>query len=72
LKQGSEIGEYYAQLPSHDDFLKHKNPTFETYGDSTAVAYPFRMALGAEILKERLGLTDQELAEQISENPYLQ
>jgi hypothetical protein len=37
-----------------------------------AVAYPFRMALGAEILKERLGVTDRELVEQISENPYLQ
>jgi len=31
-----------------------------------------RMALGALILKERLGVTDRELVEQITENPYLQ
>lgn len=37
-----------------------------------APAKPFRMALGALIIKARLGLTDQELVEQIKENPYLQ
>jgi IS5 family transposase len=37
-----------------------------------APAKPFRMALGALIIKARLGLTDEELAEQIKENPYLQ
>ncbi len=31
-----------------------------------------RVALGALILKERLGVTDRELVEQIAENPYLQ
>ena len=31
-----------------------------------------RLALGALILKERLGVTDRELVEQITENPYLQ
>lgn len=31
-----------------------------------------RIALGALILKERLGVTDRELVEQIAENPYLQ
>ena len=31
-----------------------------------------RLALGAVILKERLGVTDRELVEQIAENPYLQ
>ena len=31
-----------------------------------------RMALGALILKERLGVTDRELVAQIAENPYLQ
>jgi len=30
------------------------------------------MALGALIIKARLGLTDKELVEQIKENPYLQ
>ena len=33
---------------------------------------PARMALGALIIKERLGLSDRETVEQIRENPYLQ
>ena len=37
-----------------------------------APAKPFRMALGALIIKARMGLTDEELVEQIKENPYLQ
>ena len=37
-----------------------------------APAKPFRMALGALIIKARLGFTDEELVEQIKENPYLQ
>jgi len=37
-----------------------------------APAKPFRMALGALIIKARLRLTDEELVEQIKENPYLQ
>jgi hypothetical protein len=37
-----------------------------------APAKPFRMALGALIIKARLNLTDEELVEQIKENPYLQ
>ena len=37
-----------------------------------APAKPFRMALGAEIIKEKLGISDQETVEQIKENPYLQ
>jgi IS5 family transposase len=36
-----------------------------------APAKPFRMALGALIIKARLGLTDEELVEQIKKNPYL-
>ena len=39
---------------------------------SGAPAKPFRMALGALIIKTRLGLTDEELVEQIKENPCLQ
>ncbi len=31
-----------------------------------------RIALGSLIIKEKLGLTDEETVEQISENPYLQ
>jgi IS5 family transposase len=37
-----------------------------------APAKSFRMALGALIIKARLRLTDEELVEQIKENPYLQ
>jgi hypothetical protein len=37
-----------------------------------APAKPFRMALGALIIKERLGTSDIETVEQIRENPYLQ
>jgi transposase, IS5 family len=37
-----------------------------------APAKSFRMALGALIIKERLGTTDEETVEQIKENPYLQ
>jgi len=35
-------------------------------------AKPARMALGALIIKERLGTSDRETVEQIRENPYLQ
>ena len=37
-----------------------------------APAKPFRMALGALIIKARMGLTDEELVEQIKENPCYQ
>ncbi len=37
-----------------------------------AIAKPFRMALGALIIKEKLGTSDRETVEQIKENPYLQ
>lgn len=37
-----------------------------------APAKPFRITLGALIIKARLSLTDEELVEQIKENPYLQ
>ena len=37
-----------------------------------ALAKPFRMALGALIIKEKLGISDRETVEQIKENPYLQ
>jgi transposase, IS5 family len=37
-----------------------------------APAKPFRMALGALIIKERLWTSDEETVEQIRENPYLQ
>jgi len=40
--------------------------------DMGAPAKPFRMALGALIIKEKLGISDRETVEQIRENPYLQ
>lgn len=40
--------------------------------DHGAPAKSFRMALGALIIKERLGISDREIVEQIKENPYLQ
>jgi transposase, IS5 family len=40
--------------------------------DKGSLAKPFRMAFGALILKERLNCSDEELVEQIRENPYLQ
>ncbi len=36
------------------------------------VAKPARVAFGALVIKETLGLTDEETVEQIRENPYLQ
>ena len=37
-----------------------------------APAKPFRMALGALLIKEKLNLTDEETVAQLRENPYLQ
>ena len=37
-----------------------------------APAKSFRLALGALIIKEKLGISDRETVEQIKENPYLQ
>ena len=37
-----------------------------------APAKSFRMALGALIIKEKLGVSDRPRVEQIRENPYLQ
>lgn len=36
------------------------------------VAKPFQMALGSLIIQKKLGFSDRELVEQITENPYLQ
>ena len=37
-----------------------------------APSKPFRMALGALLIKEKLSVSDEETVEQIKENPYLQ
>ena len=41
-------------------------------GDMGAPIVPSRVALGALIIKERLGLTDRETVQTIRENPFLQ
>ena len=40
--------------------------------DFGAPALPARVAFGALLIKERLGLTDRETVEALQENPYLQ
>ncbi len=49
------------------DYSKH----FSSTGQG-APAKSVRIALGSLIIKERLGLSDEETVEQIRENPYLQ
>lgn len=46
----------------------------ESLGDTKqgSKAYNVRLALGALIIKERLGLSDEDTVEAITENPYLQ
>lgn len=44
----------------------------DSCGDFGAPIVPARVALGALLIKERLGLTDRETVEAIQENPYLQ
>jgi len=41
-------------------------------GKIGAPAHSGRVAYGAQIIKEKLGITDREVVEQVSENPYLQ
>jgi transposase, IS5 family len=44
----------------------------DNFGAVGRQAYPFRMAFGALIIQTKQKLTDRELVEQISENPYFQ
>ena len=53
-----------------DDFEEMYSKQFSN--GMGAAALPFRVALGALIIKERLRITDREAVEQIKENPYLQ
>jgi transposase, IS5 family len=59
-----------AELISWEDFEAHYAQQLSE--DMGATAESFRMALGALIIKERLGTSDLETVEQIRENPYLQ
>jgi len=59
-----------AQLIPWDEFESEYAKNFPT--EMGAPAKSFRMALGALIIKEKLGVSDRETVEQIRENPYLQ
>jgi hypothetical protein len=59
-----------AELIPWDDFEEEYAKQFKI--EKGAPAKPFRMALGALIIKEQLGISDRETVEQIRENPYLQ
>jgi len=59
-----------ANLVPWDEFEEEYAKKFAV--DRGAPALPFRMALGALIIKEKLGISDRETVEQIKENPYLQ
>ena len=59
-----------SELIPWDDFEEEYAKQFKM--EKGAPAKPFRMALGALIIKEQLGISDRETVEQIRENPYLQ
>ena len=59
-----------AELIPWDDFEEQYAKLFSA--EKGAPAKPFRMALGTLIIKEKLGTSDRETIQQISENPYLQ
>ena len=60
-----------AKLIPWEEFEEEYAKKFSTNGMG-APAKPFRMALGAELIKRKLDITDEEVVEQIRENPYLQ
>ena len=60
-----------ACLIPWEEFEETYSKNFDSSGIG-APAKPVRLALGALIIKERLGCTDEEAVEQIRENPYLQ
>lgn len=60
-----------AELIPWADFETKYSQSLEGSGDGPP-AKPVRVALGALIIKERLGTSDRETVEQIRENPYLQ
>jgi len=59
-----------ARLIPWSEFEKEYASFF--HKEMGAPAKSFRMANGALIIKEKLGITDRETVEQIKENPYLQ
>jgi IS5 family transposase len=59
-----------AELVPWEEFEEEYAQNFAE--EMGAPAKTFRMALGALIIKEKLGTSDRETVEQIRENPYLQ
>ncbi|MDJ0583445.1 IS5 family transposase [Crocosphaera sp.] len=59
-----------AELIPWEEFEEEYAKQFKR--EKGAPAKTFRMALGALIIKEQLGISDRETVEQIRENPYLQ
>ena len=59
-----------AQIIPWSEFESEYAANFPTAHGAPAKS--FRMALGALIIKEKLGISDRETVEQIRENPYLQ
>ncbi len=59
-----------AQLIPWAEFESEYAQNFEA--EVGPPAESFRLALGALIIKEKLGVSDRETVEQIRENPYLQ
>jgi transposase, IS5 family len=59
-----------AQLIPWSEFESEYTKNFPT--EKGAPAKSFRMALGALIIKKKLGISNRETVEQIRENPYLQ
>ncbi len=59
-----------AELIPWEEFEEEYAQNFDE--EMGAPAKPFRMALGALIIKEKLKTSDRETIEQIKENPYLQ
>ena len=68
--QGRTGGSFLAQLVPWDEFEAEYAQQFSPTQGSPAKS--FRVALGALIIKERLGTSDEETVEQIRDNPYLQ
>ena len=60
-----------AALVPWDEFEEEYAQKFSATGMG-APAKSFRMALGSELIKRKLDITDEEVVEQIRENPYLQ
>jgi IS5 family transposase len=59
-----------GELIPWSEFESEYSENFPT--EKGAPAKSFRMALGALIIKEKLGISDRSTVEQIRENPYLQ